>query len=96
MLDRLPISCTMLIRELHDQNEKKYSEQCFDETSSYFQNAESDVGGEPAHIGTPPLDYNPYQITQEVWHPDNVGKTTHEPYMQIEYHNNHEQFFETQ
>ena len=96
MLDCLPISCTMLIRELHDQIEKNYSEQCFEETSRHLENAESDVEGEPAHIGTPPLDYNPFQITQEEWHPDNVEKTTHEPCIQTEYHNNHEELFETE
>ena len=45
IFDCLPMSCTMLIRDLHDKNAKTYSEQCFDETISYFQNAESDAGG---------------------------------------------------
>ena len=53
----LPISCTMLLRELHNQVSKTDSEQCFEETSSHLENAESDVEGEPTHIRTPPLDY---------------------------------------
>ena len=52
--------------------------------------------GEPAHIGTPPLDYNPSHITQEEWHPDNVKETTYEPYMQTECHNTHEELLETE
>ena len=49
---------------------------------------------EPSHVGTLPLCLNSFQITQEEWHPDNVEETTHEPCIQIEYQNNHDEFFE--
>lgn len=92
--DCLRTASTMLLRELHDQIENTNSEQYFEETSSHLENTESDVEEELAHIGISPLDYNPSQITQEEWHPDNVKETTHEPYMQTECHNNHEELFE--
>ena len=94
ILDCLPISYTMLIRELHDQIAKANRERCFEGISSHLENSESDEEGEPTHIGTPPLDCNPFQITQEEWHPDNVEKTTHEPCIQTKCHSNHEELFE--
>ena len=93
--DCLPITWVLLLRDLYEQNANTNSEQCFEETSSHLENTESDVEGELAHIGTLPLCYNSFQITQEEWHPDNVEETTHEPCIQIEYHNNHEELSET-
>ena len=89
------MSCTMLIREFHDQNANPNSEQCFEETSSHLEKAESEIEETPTHIETFPLCYNSVQIIQQEWHPDNEKKITHERDVQIEYHSNHEEFFKT-
>ena len=58
--DCLPISCNMLLRELHNWISKNNSEQCFEETSSHLENAEFDVERKLADIGTLPLYCNSF------------------------------------
>ena len=77
----------MLIRECHDLMEKANREHYFEDTRNHLEDAESDVEGEPAHVGTPPLDHNSSRITQEEWHPDRIEETTREPCILTEYHN---------
>ena len=40
--------------------------------------------------------FNSVQFIQQEWHPDNKEKITHEPDVQTEYHNYHEEFSKTQ
>ena len=96
MLDCLPISCTMLIREFHDQNTNNNSEKCFEKTNSHLENTEPTIEETPTHIESFPLCYNSVPIIQQEWHPDYEKKITHEPNVQTRYHNNHEEFSETQ
>ena len=90
------MSCTMLIRDIHDRNANDNSEQCFEETSSHLENMKPKTEETPTHIENLPLCYNSVQFIQQEWHPDNKEKITHEPDVQTEYHNSHEEFSETQ
>ena len=96
LFDCLPISYTVMIREYYDLMAKANKERCFEETSNHLEDAKSDVEEEPAHLGTPPLDYNSSQISQEEWHPDHMEETTHETCIMIEYHHDHEEWFEVE
>ena len=95
ILDCLHITWVLLLRGLYEQNSNTNSEQCFEETSSHLENTEPEIEEKSTHIGTLPLCYNSFQILRGEWHPDNVEETTHEPCIQTEYHNNHEELFET-
>ena len=96
ILDCLPITCVLLLRNIYEQNENTDSEQCFEETSSHLENTEPEIEEKSTHIGTLPLCYNSFQILKGEWHPDNIVETTHEPYIQSDCHENHEELFETE
>ena len=53
--DYLPISCTGLLRELHDQITNTNSEQCIEENISHFEHKKSEIGEEKTQPESLPL-----------------------------------------
>ena len=91
----IPLSCIELLRELYNQNVNAKNEQGSEETIGHLGDTKSEIEERSTHIGTLPLCYESFQILKGEWYSDNITETTHQPHIQGDYHENHEEFFET-